>query len=506
MHPTLQRFDQAKKRRDAWQSTLEEAYQYALPSHTVRDGQAYGARVDRQIYDDTAVTALAQKKAKLHGQLFPAFEEWMDFDFRENFDEDARALLADWLSLARQQFHKALENSNFHIEIDSALADSCISTGAIMIHEGTDRQPLRFEAIPIAEFIPEEGLSGMIETVFRSWAVPFRDIEKRWPDCLLSEEVCQSFAKTPEKPIRVIEAFLSEEAGGCHYQVFLDASKGQGGDYSLCLERFYRSHPLIAFRMDKAPGEWMGRGPVLSVLGDIKTANKVVELILKNASIAVTGIWQADDDGVLNPANITLKPGTIIPKATGSSGLTPLQTPGRFDVSEIVLERLQQNIQRGILGPQLMMETGKVRTALEVDIRQSQQESIEVPISLRLLSELVMPLAERILAILMSPRFAGSSYYIPPLEIGDQLVRPVPKSPVLRLKDQVQAREKLQIFSFVQQVMPDLAPMLINREVLLKDLLKKSGFTEEFFTPILTDLAENFEAALHENGEQEGAG
>ena len=78
----------------------------------------------------------------------------------------------------------------------------------------------------------------------------------------------------------------------------------------------------------------------MKALPDIKTANKVVELVLKNASIAVTGIWQADDDGVLNPATVELVPGTIIPKAGGSSGLTPLETPGRFDVSEIVLESL----------------------------------------------------------------------------------------------------------------------------------------------------------------------
>ena len=70
----------------------------------------------------------------------------------------------------------------------------------------------------------------------------------------------------------------------------------------------------------------------MKALPDIRTANKVVELILKNASIAVTGIWQAEDDGVLNPANIKLVPGTIIPKAVGSAGLTPLEAPGRSAV------------------------------------------------------------------------------------------------------------------------------------------------------------------------------
>ena len=65
-------------------------------------------------------------------------------------------------------------------------------------------------------------------------------------------------------------------------------------------------------------GQVYGRSPVMKALPDIKTANKVVELILKNTTIAVASIWQADDDGVLNLANIKLVPGTIIPKAVGS--------------------------------------------------------------------------------------------------------------------------------------------------------------------------------------------
>lgn len=113
------------------------------------------------------------------------------------------------------------------------------------------------------------------------------------------------------------------------------------------------SSPFINFRWLKSPGESYGRSPVMKTLPDIKTANKVVELILKNASISVTGIWQADDDGVLNPANIELKPGTIIPKAVGSQGLRPLEMPGRFDVSELVLSDLRSRIRHSMLTDRL---------------------------------------------------------------------------------------------------------------------------------------------------------
>ena len=50
------------------------------------------------------------------------------------------------------------------------------------------------------------------------------------------------------------------------------------------------SPPFINFRWLKAPGEVYGRSPVMKALPDIKTANKVVELVLKNASTRVTGI------------------------------------------------------------------------------------------------------------------------------------------------------------------------------------------------------------------------
>ena len=104
----------------------------------------------------------------------------------------------------------------------------------------------------------------------------------------------------------------------------------------------------------------------MKALPDIKTANKVVELVLKNASIAVTGIWQADDDGVLNPATIRLIPGSIIPKAVGSAGLKPLDAPGRFDVSDLVLSDLRDRIRRCLLADRLGQVDQPGMTATEV--------------------------------------------------------------------------------------------------------------------------------------------
>ena len=84
------------------------------------------------------------------------------------------------------------------------------------------------------------------------------------------------------------------------------------------------------------------------------------------ASIAVTGIWQADDDGVINPATIRLVPGAIIPKAVGSAGLTALANPARFDVSQLVLDDLRRRIRHALLVDRLGPVTGTRMTATEV--------------------------------------------------------------------------------------------------------------------------------------------
>ncbi len=483
---TLRRFERARARRQHWDGLLSEAYRYAIPNHDPRGHQTRGSQRDSDVYDNTAVNAVQWKKARLHGQLFPPFREWMDFTPDSNLYGQAMGDGKDshWKEFfkdARDKFHAAIEVSNFHIEIDPALGDACVSTGCLMIHAGSPENPLRFEAVPIAQLIPEEGPDGMIRTLFREWRISGRQITEKWPDAKLPEPIRKGIIKEPDDQLPVVEALLHDYATDrCRYEVWLTGGHENSGD-TLILTRMYPVSPAIAFRMDKAPGEWMGRGPVLNVLGDIKTANKVVELTLKNASIAVTGIWQADDDGVLNLSNIKLTPGTIIPKAQGSQGLQPLQAPGRFDVSQIILQQLQENIRRGIQGPSLPPTDEGTRTATEIDARMAEHQAVELPISLRLLSELDYPLAERVLSILSSPEMAGSPYYIDTSFITDKGLSLVPTSPLVRLQDLADAAQSQQIYAQAAQLFPDIIGGVVNRPGYLKQALGKAGFPAEHF-------------------------
>jgi Bacteriophage head to tail connecting protein len=282
----------------------------------------------------------------------------------------------------------------------------------------------------MAEMVFEAGPNGQINGHFRQSVLPLDMLRGRFPDADLPKSILAECHHPTEQSLPVVEAVLPVP-GGYGYYAILDHGAAQ--PVLLATGRFETS-PFISFRWLKGAGELYGRSPVMTVLPDIKTVNKVVELTLKNASIAVTGIWQADDDGVLNPANIRLVPGTIIPKAVGSSGLTPLQPPGRFDISTLMLDELRGRIRHTLLVDRLGPIAGRRMTATEVLERSAEMTRLLGATYGRLQAELLTPLLMRAVGIL---RRRGD---IPNFALDGRTVDLQYKSPLAR----TQARQDVQ--------------------------------------------------------------
>ena len=479
--PDLVRFDAAKEKRTRWLPLLDEAYEHCLPQYPrpsdtdPNPGEKRGS----SIYDATAGQALDDRAAETHDQLFPAFMEWMDFapaaDIGDLSDEDQKALSAKFEE-ARGKFHGAIEASNFHIEMPLAIRDAYVSTGAITVDPGTPDNPLDFGAVNIGRLAVEEARDGVIRTVFRERKERLRELTDLWPRGDFPETLTTRAKSNPEDLIELLEAELWEpKAENTRYRVMVQGHGGANGWHDI-LKETLDAQRTICFRLDKAPGETIGRGPAIGTLPDIKTANKVVELVLKNASIAVTGIWQADDDGVLNPANIKLVPGAIIPKAVGSQGLSPLEAPGRFDVSELVLNDLRERIRSAIAGPDLPPTDQGVRTAYEIGERKAKRNAVETPRMLRLLNELYYPLSRRVLAILTHPSMAGSPFHIADIEIAGRKVVPRPISPMVRLRDQAEADTGMAAFATVAELMGEGIQRIVDVDATMRWFLQRRFF------------------------------
>jgi hypothetical protein len=384
----IARHARALERRRGFEGVWAECYEHVLPPTPGAGGPT--------LFDGTAADAAEQLAASLLAELTPPWARWAGLAAlpgREDPGLDAA------LEQAAATLQAELDRSNFAVEMHQAFLDLVVAgTGVLLVEEGgrEDASALSFAAVPLRQAVLEEGGDGRVDTVFRTLRATPDELRARFPQARLPAALSRT-AEGEEPPrLPVLEAVWRD--GAAHrYAAVLTPETGPA--LALADGRF-AENPFIAFRWLKVPGETYGRGPVMKALPDIRTANKVVELVLKNASIAVTGIWQADDDGVLNPANVRLVPGAIIPKAVGSAGLTPLAPPGKFDVSQLILDDQRRRIRHALLADRLAPATGPQMTATEVLDRSAQMARLLGATYGRLQAELLAPLVARCLAIL----------------------------------------------------------------------------------------------------------
>lgn len=369
----MQLYKRALNEREIWLNRWKTAMRYTIPMDDTESAT---------LFDATAADAVDNLAASMYSLLTPPESLWVNFIKESDLSPDAEH--------ATSVFRTHLNDSNFYTTIHQCYIDLVVlGTACLFMAEnpiGAD-SAFSFTAIPMTNIAL---LPGM---VFHTTSMPANEIVEKYPHFVFPKQLQETIKNNPDTPIKLVQCL-----DGNDFTAWLDV----GGDFenNIVSRGTFETNPYIIFRWSLVSGETYGRGPVLRALPDIKTANKVVELVLKNATIAVSGIWQADDDGVINLSNINLTPGAIIPKAVGSSGLTPLSSGADFDVSQIVLRDLRDRIRHTLLADRLGLLSDKEMTATEILARNSDMVRILGATYGRLLHEFIKPMCERGLQIL----------------------------------------------------------------------------------------------------------
>lgn len=368
-----QMYRRALDMRAPWINRWDAAMRYTIP--TTDDDVA-------TLFDATASDAADNLAASIYSLLTPPESLWVSLVPEGPDSPDAVA--------ATMALRANLNDSNFYTTIHQCYMDLIIlGTACLFMAENPigAASAFSFTAIPMRDIAILNG------AVFHTATMPAREVMEKYPSWTPPANLRDTIKQDPETPLRLVQSLI-----GTDFVAWLDV----GGEIenNIVATGKFETNPYIIFRWSVASGELYGRGPVLRALPDIKTANKVVELVLKNATIAVSGIWQADDDGVINLSNINLTPGAIIPKAVGSSGLTPLATGADFDVSQIILKDLRERIRHALLADRLGLLSEKEMTATEILARNADMVRILGATYGRLLHEFIRPLVERGLQIL----------------------------------------------------------------------------------------------------------
>ncbi len=369
----MQLYKRALDEREIWLNRWKTAMRYTIPTD---DADA------ATLFDATASDAVDNLAASMYSLLTPPESLWINLVRESDLSPDPE--------IATAMLRAHLNDSNFYTTIHQCYTDLVVlGTACLFMAEnpiGAD-SAFSFTAIPMTDIALLPG------AIFHTTSLPACDIVEKYSNFTFPKHMQDIIKNNPQTPIRLVQSLIGSE-----FTAWVDV----GGDIenNIVARGTFETNPYIIFRWSLVSGEIYGRGPVLRALPDIKTANKVVELVLKNATIAVSGIWQADDDGVINLSNINLTPGAIIPKAVGSSGLTPLSSGANFDVSQIVLRDLRDRIRHTLLADRLGLLSDKEMTATEILARNADMVRILGATYGRLLHEFIRPLCERGLQIL----------------------------------------------------------------------------------------------------------
>lgn len=255
-------------------------------------------------------------------------------------------------------------------------------------------------------------------------------------------------------------------------------------DQTVIQEGGFDGFPYMVPRLERIPGEPMGRGRGTMLKPDIQMCNALMREYVRAAELANRPPLDAPDDGYLIPLKQT--PGAINyhrPGLRPDDRLTAMQFGVQPQAGLQMLQMVHGNIERGFYNNLLMTPTdpadpvsaGKGVTATFTDKMNREQMRILSGLNARFKADWQAPLVERVRQLnwrrSQARRFGpGSPYPPPPPQISGQrwhcrFVSPAQlaqRAAELTAVDQLVARQVQ-----LRQIDPQ-APMLIDSEALMR--------------------------------------
>jgi len=469
----IQKYQKAKAFRENWVPLFEECYEYTLPQRESFYYEEAGQRRDEKIFDETAVVGVQEFASRLQSGLVPNFARWADLTSGSEVPPEQRDEIDNELDEVTNYVFEVLQNSNFSQEVHESFMDLAVGTGVLCVEEGDAVNPVIFSAIPLPHVVLDTGPDDRIDHVYRERKnVEFDHLSLMYPNSKFDQKVQSMMGQ--ERKTTVLEVVCRDyskknEESYYHYAICLTTntllySKEMSG---------VGSNPFICFRWAKCAGEVYGRGPIISALSAIKTTNLTIEMILENAQMAISGIYQMEDDGVINPDTINLVPGSIIPKAMGSRGLEPIQAAGRFDVAQLILSEQRLNIKRALFNDMLGDPDKTPATATEVAERMADLSRRMGAAFGRLQAELIQPVLQRVIYILKKQ----GRIEVPTVNGREVKIRSI--SPLAQAQANQDISSVARFLELVGGVFgPEMLQVLIDSEKTAVHLAKKFGVPE----------------------------
>lgn len=450
----LDRFKGLDTFRQPWVPTWRELTEYMLPrKNSFAAGSSTtgrGRTGDERIFDSAPMHALETLASSLGGLLTDPTLPWFDIRARDRKlgdDADVR----DFLQTARERIAALFnaEGTGFQTNVHELYLDVALLGTAVMYVEADPKTVVRFSTRPLGEVFVAESARGMVDTVYRRYAMPARQAMREWgPNC--SDELRRKGEDKPDEPVEILHAVFPRTdrdpfALGAANFPFASIYMETATEHVL-KESGYLEMPYLVPRWAKAAGEVYGRGPGQTALSDTRVLNAMARTALMAAEKMSDPPLMVPDDGFLGP--VRSGPGGLSYYRAGTSDrIQALPINVDLNATEEMMQQRRDSIRRIFLGDQLSPEGPSV-TATEAVIRQAEKMRVLGPVLGRLQAEFLSPLIRRVFHIMLR---AGA---LPPFPEGlspdDIEVRYT--SPVARAQQQRESQALTQTMAYLAPI------------------------------------------------------
>ena len=445
----IKRSEVAQRKKDLFEDLYRDCYEFALPQRQLYgywEGNSVGNKKMNRVFDSTAINSTQRFSNRLQSGIFPPQRKWCKIEPGNDIPPERKTEVQAVLDVYNEKMFSVIKQSNFDIAIGEFLLDLSVGTACMLVLPGDDISPINFIPVPMFLVSYEEGANGQVDKVYRKMRMKGESITQQWKDAELPETVKQRIDDKPTDDVDLLEATTYDaERGDWCYHVIDTSSREE------IVYRRMKSSPWVISRYMKVAGEIYGRGPLITALPDIKTLNKTLELVLKNASLVISGVYTAPDDGVLNPQTVRITPGAIIPVARngGPQGesLRPLPRAGDFNVSQIIINDLRMNIKRILLDESLPPDNMSARSATEVVERMKELAQNLGSAFGRLINETMLPLVSRVLQVMDERGLIDL-----PLRVNGLEVKVTPVAPLAMAQNMEEINSVVQFLQLTQSL------------------------------------------------------
>ena len=475
----IKRASLASSKKDQWRTIYQECYEYALPQRNLYDGfyegGVPGQKKMSKVFDSTAIHSTQRFANRIQSSLFPPYRAWCSLKAGNEIPENRKAQLQQVLDFYRERMFNVLRQTNFDLSMSEFLLDLAVGTAVMLIQPGDEDSPIRFTAVPQYLVSLEEGPHGTVDNVYRKMRLKGDSISLQWADANIPAILQEQINRKPTDEVDLLEATVyNKEMGLFCYHVIHEKSKSE------LVYRTMKVSPWIVTRYMKVAGEVYGRGPLITAMPDVKTLNKTLELLLKNAALAVSGVYTAADDGVINTQNVRIEPGAVIPVARNGgpqgASLQPLAKASDFNVAQIVINDVRMNIKKMLLDDTLPPDNMSARSATEVVQRRNELAQNLGAAFGRLITEAMIPIVKRILYVMDQAGLIDM-----PMKVNGGEVKVVPISPLAQAQNMDELNDIMQFVQIVAGMGPE-AMITIKRDEIIDFVADRLGIPAKLLT------------------------